>query len=517
MNIGRLITDAASHRGDQIAFVYGDQVTRYREAGIRTQALAYSLAKLGLERGDRVAVLLWNCPQLLESYFATWQAGGCVVPLNARFRADEVAYHVEDSDAQVVIFGQAFRELIEEVALRLPSKRLICVGKPLSGQIAYDDLLQTYWGCSPHEVEISDDDPAWLFYTSGTTGQPKGAMLSHENLTFVAVGWLADLMPLEPDDVGIHAAPLTHGAGFHALALTMRGCTQIIPRSPRFDLAAFCSAVQEYRVTNTWMVPTQIKMLLRYPELGKWDLSSLRWVVHGGAPMYVADLEEAVRRLGSIFVQVYGQGETPMTITYLPRKEHVLEGPESKRLLSCGRVRSGMEVRILDSEDRELSRGQQGEICVRGPAVMKGYWRRPEDTAKTLRHGWLHTGDLGSMDDHGYVYILDRSKDMIISGGENVYPREVEEVLIRHPSISEVCVFGVPDELWGEAVKALVVLKPGFPATEEEILAFTHQRIAGYKNPKSIEFVPELPRNPYGKIMRREIRDRYWVGRVRHV
>lgn len=517
MNIGRLLTDAAELSGDRAAFVFGGQVTSYSEADLRVRALASSLRELGLERGDRVAVLLSNCPQLLESYFATWQAGGCVVPLNPRFRAEEVAYHVEDSGARTVVFGEAFRESIGEIAPRLSAKRFVCVGNPLPGQLAYDALVENQPPASPAGVDVSDDEPAWLFYTSGTTGRPKGAILSHGNLTFVAVGWLADLVPLGTDDVGLHAAPLAHGAGFHALALTLKGCTQVISSLDRFDPAAFCAAVQKHRVTNTWLVPTQIKRLLGYEDLGKWDLSSLRWVVYGGAPMYLADLEQALRRLGRIFVQLYGQGESPMTIACLPREQHALEGPEANRLLSCGRARSGMEVRILDAGGCELPRGQQGEICVRGPAVMKGYWHRPEATAETLRQGWLHTGDLGVMDEHGYLFILDRSKDMIISGGENVYPREVEETLMQHPSVLEACVFGVPHELWGEAVKAFVVLKPGDRASEDEILAFTHARIAAYKNPKSIEFVSGLPRNAYGKVLRREIRDRFWVGQLRHV
>ena len=518
MNIGRMLTQTAERHGDRTAFICGDQSASYREFDARAQALAVGLHDLGLRQGDRVAILMWNCRELLESYYATWLAGGCVVPLNARFQAEEIVYHVSNPASAVLIFGEEFRETIAAIMPRLGTvKHFIVVGEPLAGQIAYDDLLKAWMGNRAPELPVTDDDLAWLFYTSGTTGSPKGAMLTHGNLTFVAVTWVADLMHLEPEDIAVHAAPLTHGAGFHALALTMKACTQVIPPSHRFDPELFCATVQEHKVTNTWLVPTQIKMLLQYPELNKWDLSSLRWVVYGGAPMYTADLKDALQRIGPVFVQLFGQGETPMTATYLRREEHIAEGPGSERLESCGHARSGIEVAILGGEDEELPRGDVGEICVRGPSVMRGYWGMEQATAEALRGGWLHTGDVGSMDQQGYVYILDRRKDMIISGGENIYPREIEEVLMQHPAVAEACVVGVPHQLWGEAVKALIVLDPGASASEEEIIAFVGARLAGYKKPKSVEFVEELVKNAYGKLQRREIRKRYWVEQARQV
>jgi acyl-CoA synthetase (AMP-forming)/AMP-acid ligase II len=441
--------------------------------------------------------------------FATWKAGGCVVPLNARFQREELVYHLADPGARAIIFSEEYRETVAAVRDRVPTvERFICVGEPLPGQLAYGELVTGDPGPAG-DTRAADDDLAWLFYTSGTTGRPKGAMLTHGVLTFVSVSWVADLMPLQPEDVGLHAAPLTHGAGFHALALTMKGATQVLLRPPHFDPENFCATVERHRVTNAWLVPTQIKMLLNYQELEKWDLSSLRWIVYGGSPMYVEDLKEALRRIGPVFVQIFGQGETPMTATYLRREDHVLMGAAAARLASCGRARSGLEVRVLDERDRELPRGQGGQICVRGASVMKGYWERPEATAETLRGGWLHTGDVGYMDGQGYVYILDRTKDMIISGGANVYPREVEEVLIQHPAVSEACVVGVPHEIWGEAVKALVVLRPGEAVTGEELTRFVGERLADYKKPKSVEFTGELPKNAYGKVLRRELKARY--------
>ncbi len=518
MNIGHMLTHTAQRHGSRTAFVCGNERRSYDEFSKRARALAAAFQELGLRRGDRVAVLMWNCPELLETYYATWIAGGCVVPLNARFQAEEIAYHISDPKCSLVVIGQEFQDLVAAVLPQLKSvKHVIAIESSHKGFISYDGLLQASNADDLMDNVVSDDDLAWLFYTSGTTGKPKGAMLTHGNLTFAAVSWVADLMHLEPEDVAIHAAPLTHGAGFHALALTMKGCTQVIPQSKRFDPELFCSTVSEHQVTNTWLVPTQIKMLLRYPSLEQWDLSSLKWIVYGGAPMYVSDMKEALRRIGPVFVQLFGQGETPMTATYLRRENHVAEGPGSEKLSSCGHARSGIELRIVGPSDEELPAGTAGEICVRGPSVMKGYWEQPDATNEALRGGWLHTGDVGSLDEHGYVYILDRSKDMIISGGENIYPREIEEVLVQHPCVAEACVIGVPDEMWGEAVKAVVVLKPDAAATAEEIKTFVGTRIAGYKKPKSVDFVEEIPKNAYGKLLRREIRSRYWVGHARQV
>jgi acyl-CoA synthetase (AMP-forming)/AMP-acid ligase II len=519
MNIGHFLTAAGEQYPERPAFISGDQITTYSQANSRTDRLAAALQHLGLVSGDRVAVLMWNCPQMLESFFAIWKAGGCVVPLNPRYLANEVWYQLNDSRASMIIFGDEFRPMMAQLRESAPTvQHFVVLGQAASGQLEpgqleFEALVAQDRGAKTLAVEVSDDDLAWLFYTSGTAGRPKGAMLTHGNLSFMALGAVADLMRLEPEDVGMHAAPLTHAAGFLSLAMVLKGSAQIILQPRRFIPEVFCLAVAKHRVTSTWLVPTQITLLLQYEDIEKHDLSSLKWIVYGGAPMHVAVLKQALKRIGTVFVQLYGLGESPMTVSYLRANEHILEGKGAERLSSCGHARSGIEIRILGEDSRQMPRGEMGEICVRGQSVMKGYWERPEATAAAIRGAWLHTGDLGYMDERGYLYIVDRTKDMIISGGTNVYPREVEEVLAQHPAIAEVCVFGVPDDLWGEAVRAAVVLKPGALSSAKEIINFAGERMAGYKKPKSVDFLRELPKSPVGKILKRQLRDSYWTGR----
>ncbi len=518
MNLGGILAGAARHHPERTALVWdeGRQRRTYREVDDRADALAAALASvLGVRRGDRVAVMMSNSPELLEVEFATWKAGATIAPLNARLTADEIHYQVNDSEARVLIVGEEFAGTVDGLRERLGVERLVVAGGRLDGAFSLETLFAEHAGQRPDDPATTDDDIAWLAYTSGTTGRPKGAMLTHGCLTAVAVAWLADIQRLEPEDVGLVAAPLTHGAGIMALAFIMKGATQVLLHG--FDPGHYLATIAKERVTHSWLVPTQIKMLLEHPDLDGSDLSSLKTIVYGAAPMYVEDLKEAMARIGPVFVQLFGQTECPMTATYLRAEDHVLEGPGRERLASCGHARSATEVAILGEDDRPLPPGEIGEICVRGPVVMKGYWRQPEATAETLRAGWLHTGDIGRMDDRGYVFILDRTKDMLISGGLNVYPREIEEALLRHPRISAVAVIGVPHERWGEAVKAFVVTAPGAELTEGEVVAFAAGRLAGYKKPKSVDFVTDLPKTTIGKIDKKALRAPYWAGRDRMV
>jgi long-chain acyl-CoA synthetase len=519
MNLGEILAASARLRPDRTALVWhdGEERRNYGELNARADAIAAGLvSELGVGRDQRVAVMMANGPDLLETMYAVWKSGATLAPLNARFTPEEIEYHVSDSEARVFVVGPEFVDTVRGLRDRLTGVESLVLPTEEEGKdVSLAGLLTRHMGQSPPDPGTDDGDVAWIAYTSGTTGRPKGAMLSHGCLTFVAVSWLADLQRLEPEDVGLLAAPLTHGAGIMSLAFTMKGCTQVLLHG--FDIARFLDTIAAEGVTHTWLVPTQVKMILDHPALEGADLSSLKTIVYGGAPMHVEHLKEAVTRIGPVFVQLFGQTETPMTATYLRAQDHVIDGSADQQLASCGYVRSGMEVRILDEEGRPLPVGETGEICVRGPALMNGYWNRPEATAETIRGGWLYTGDVGRFDDQGYLYILDRSKDMLISGGLNVYPREIEEVLARHPGISEVAIIGVPDEKWGEAVKAMVVRSPGAELTEKEVIDFAGDNLAGYKKPKSVDFIEALPKTTYGKIDKKALRAPYWEGRGRMV
>jgi acyl-CoA synthetase (AMP-forming)/AMP-acid ligase II len=520
VNSGEMLTTTATSYPDRVAWIWDGGTRSYGESNQRADALAHGLAGLGVGRGDRVALFMQNRPEAMESFFGVMKLGAVAMPLNPRFTAEEIEYHVADSGARVVIVGEEVADILAKVRDRLTTvEHVIRIGAGSSGDwvVDFDAFIAAHEGERFAAVDVDDGDLAWLAYTSGTTGRAKGAMLTHGNLVFCALGALADTMRLEVEDVAMHAASLTHGSGYNALAYTMKGCTQVLLSPSGFDVEKFLDWVPRYKVNTLFAVPTMIKMVIDHPAVRDADLSSLKWVMYGGAPMYVEDLKKALEIMGPVFVQIYGQTESPMTGTMLRPEEHALDGPGAERLASCGRARSGMQIRIVDEHDRPVPAGEQGEICIRGGTVMKGYWQRPDATAETLRGGWLHTGDIGRMDDHGYVYILDRTRDMVISGGLNVYPREVEEVLLTHPAVSEVCVFGIPDEKWGEALKAHVVLASGQAATAEEIIAHAGRHLAGYKKPKSIDFVAELPKTTYGKLDKKAVRARYWAGQERMV
>lgn len=514
MNIGRLLSESARHHPGDDAVRWGSRRLSYGELDDRVNSLAAGLTELGLSTGDRIGFIMWNRPELLEVLFAAFKLGLCVVPLNARFNSEEIVYHLGDPRASALVHGPEFREAVEKALDRTPSVRHVISldgSSPASSTAAvhdYEDLVAAHPGAPDATVDVDPDAVCWLFYTSGTTGRPKGAMLSHANLMFVTIGWVADLMPLQPEDVTLHAAPLTHGAGFHALAAIAKGSANLIPEKPAFDADATLELIEREGVTNTWLVPTQVNRLAQSPALADRDLSRLHSIVYGGAPFHVEDLKIAVERLGPVLVQVYGQGETPMTATYLRQREHVLGDPDTEaRLASAGYTRTGMEVRLVDENDQPVPTGELGEIVVRGPAVMSGYWERPEESAETLRGGWLHTGDIGKFDERGYLYVLDRLKDLIITGGSNVYAREVEEVLIGHPDVAEVTVIGIPDRDWGERVVAVVVPAEGTDPDGGALIDYCGSQLASYKKPKQVHFLSSLPVSAYGKVLKRELRE----------
>ncbi len=519
MNVGTLFTKSARTFPHRLAIAYGDYELSYQQANERINKLANGLRGLGIQKGSNVAILLHNCPEFLETLFACFKAGLGSVPINFRLHPKECSFIIDNSEAEAVVLGEDFRDSLYALRKEMPRvKHYICITDPLEGMLPYEFLLKNQ-STQFIDEEIEWDHLAWLFYTSGTTGRPKGAMLTHHNLIVMTMNFFADMAPLGPEDVILHAAPLSHGSGLYGLPNVAKAAANVILKSKTFDPKLVFETIQRRKVTNIFMAPAMIKRLITSPEIDKYDLSSLRCIHYGGAPIYEEDLKEAVRKLGQVLVQLFGQAEAPMTISYLRKEEHLLEGTtdQMKRLTSAGIPRTDVEIKIVDPNDKKLPPGEMGEIVLRGEVVMKGYWRNPEATAETLRGGWLHTGDLGIMDERGYVYILDRAKDMIISGGENIYSREIEDVILKHPAVFEVAVIGVPDEKWGEAIKAIVALKQGQKATGEEIINFCKDHLASYKKPKSVEFIDAIPKNPYGKVLKRELREKYWAGEARRV
>ena len=516
MNIGKLLTKSARGLPDHPATVQGSNHQTYGKFNARANQLANALHRLGVDTGDNVAVLMYNCPQMLESMFACFKAGFGVVPINFRLHPNEFAFIIDHSESKAVLVSPEFTESVADIRDRIPRATHLISISDAEGEFLDCEEMLSAESDRFDDVDVSCDDVAWLFYTSGTTGTPKGAMLTHRNLLAMTSSFYADIMPgCSPDDVILHAAPLSHGSGLYALPNIAKAALNVIPEEKSFAAESVLELIEEHRVTNLFAAPTMIKLLLDSSHLEKYDHGSLKALVYGGAPMLIEDTKEALEKLGPCLVQLYGQGEAPMTISYLPHHDHVLDGTDEQiaHLGSAGIPRTEVEVKIVDADDNELAPGEMGEIATRSDMVMKGYWRNPEATAETLRDGWLHTGDVGYLDERGYLFLMDRSKDMIISGGENIYPREIEEVLIQHPAVREVAVVGAPDPKWGEAVTAVVSIVSGESVTEEELIDFCKHHIASYKKPKSVDFVEELPKNNYGKILKRELRKTYWEDR----
>lgn len=520
MNVGKLLTKSAQTFPDKLAIAYGPKKFTYAEFNSRVNRLANTLYRLGVKQGDNIALLQYNYPEMLESIFACFKAGFGAVPINFRLHPKESSFIIDHSEAKTVIVSSEFNKALTEIRDRIPKAHHIITLSGAEGDLLNYEKLISEESDDFTDVDVQPDDLAWLFYTSGTTGMPKGAMLTHRNLIAMTMNFYADICPgFGSDEVILHAAPLSHGSGLYALPNIGKAALNVIPESKSFDPELIFKAIEDFRVTNMFAAPTMVKLMVDSPAADKFDHRSLKALNYGGAPMLVEDMKEAIKKLGPCLVQLFGQAESPMTITYLPHRDHVLEGTQKQleRLASAGIPRTDVEVKIFGSDDKELPPGNMGEIVTRSDLVMGGYWRNAEATADTIKNGWLHTGDMGYMDESGYLFIMDRSKDMIISGGENIYPREIEEVLVKHPAVREVAVIGVPDPKWGEAVKAVVSCIEGKSTTEDELIAFCKENIAGYKKPKSVDFVDELPKNNYGKILKRDLRKKHWEGKERKV
>ena len=455
-----------------------------------------------MRKGDRILLHARNSNAVLETMWASWMLGAVWVPTNFRLTPPEVAYLAQSSGASVHIFDAAFPEHAVAASAENPNARLhIWIG---AGDLSWEDLA-TSGQRVDHAADVDRDDAAWFFYTSGTTGRPKAGVLTHGQLEYVVTNHLCDLMPGTTEhDVSLVVAPLSHGAGIHALAQVARGAASVLLSGERLDCEEAWQLVERHRVTNMFTVPTILTMLSRHEAVDRYDHSSLRYVIYAGSPMYRADQQHALRKLGHVLVQYFGLGEVTGNITVLPPHLHSID--DDMPVGSCGYPRTGMDITILDVAGNHLAPGETGEICVRGPGVFAGYHNNPEATEQATRFGWFHTGDLGHRDERGFVYITGRASDMYISGGSNVYPREIEEVLLSHPAVMEACVVGMPHERWGESGAAVVVLEDGAAAMEAELLAHLDGRLAKYKWPTRFVFWPELPRSGYGKVAKRDVK-----------
>ncbi|MDI6775936.1 MAG: long-chain-fatty-acid--CoA ligase [Syntrophales bacterium] len=479
----------------------------YGEFNARVNSLLNGLCDLGVKKGDRVAVLYHNCHHYAELFFALVKGGMVLVPIDFRLKEKEISFLLNNSQASMVVVGEDYIEVLPS-PVDIPTVRgLICIGKAPDGMEDYEYLISSHPPWEPR-VNVEEKDLATLYHTSGTTGVPKGVMMTHKNLISIATNTLIAFR-ITPDDITLHTSPFSHVAPIWPLLIHfyMGGSNVLLKKFAPQDVL---EAIEEERITTWNSVPVMIIQLLNYPDIHRYDLSSLRWISYGAAPMPVEILKRALTLLGPILIQVYGLTEA-YPVTLLPREDHILEGPEEKlrRLGSCGRELINCEARVVDERGEDVAPGEIGEIITKGDHVMEGYWGLPEETSATIKDGWLYTGDLATVDAEGYIYIVDRKKEIIISGGENISPREVEEVIYMHPSVSEVAVIGVPDEKWGEAVKALVVLREGKKATAEEIIDLCKNNLAGFKKPKAVEFLISLPHTPSGKVLKRELRERY--------
>ena len=478
MNLVQLLLRSARWLPERPALALGATPVRsYRQMAQRVSRIASGFKKkLNLKPHDRVALAMKNCPEFYEVLFACWHAGMTAVPMNAKLHAKEFAYILENSGAKVCFTSP-------DLAAAIPS------GRALDENLLMDEAV-------PAEVE--PDEPAWLFYTSGTTGVPKGAVLTHRNMLFQTQAYFADIDRLAPTDAALHPAPLSHGSGLYGLPHFVAGAVNVIPESGQFDPAEIFELLERWPNASFFAAPTMIVRLLASPAAR--TPRGLKTITYGGAPMYVADCLRAIELFGPRLYQLFGQGEAPMTITGLSQLEH----ERRTHLDTCGIARTGVKVKIFDEDDRELPAGEAGEIVTRSDCVMAGYWENAAATARTLRGGWLHTGDVGSLDAEGFLTIRDRSKDMIISGGSNIYPREIEEVLLRHPAVAECSVVGRRHPEWGEEVIAFIVARGVVEQADLDALCLDN--IARFKRPRDYRFVDALPKNNYGKVLKTELR-----------
>jgi fatty-acyl-CoA synthase len=508
MNLAHFLTQNARRHGDRTGFIWADRSWTWREIDSHVSALAAALAARGIVKGDRILVHSRNCDEMFWSMFAAFRLGAVWVPTNFRLMPEEVAYLGTASGAKAFLCHGDFPDHASAVsgpALAFTWR----IGEGAFGETSLADAIKANAGARVDNIAVDYDDPCWFFFTSGTTGRSKAAVLTHGQMAFVVTNHLADLTPGTTErDASLVVAPLSHGAGIHQLVQTARGVPTILLPTERFDIAEAFRLIEAHRVSNIFTVPTILKMMVEHPAADRADHSSLRYVIYAGAPMYREDQKAALKKLGSVLVQYFGLGEVTGNITVLPPELHDPDDGLHARIGTCGFERTGMQVSIQGDDGRELKPLETGEICVIGPAVFAGYYDNPDANAKAFRNGWFRTGDLGHMDEEGFIYITGRASDMYISGGSNIYPREVEEKILTHPAIGEVAVLGVPDPVWGEVGVAVCVPREGAsPVTEAEMAGFLAPKVPRYKMPKRFFFWDALPKSGYGKIPKRLVRD----------
>lgn len=511
MNLAHVLRQNARRFPDLPGIIWGEQRWSWAEIELEVNAQAAALAARGIGKGDALLVHSKNTAQMFFSLFAAFKLGAVWVPTNFRLMPDEVIYLATFSRAKGFLCHADFPEHAEAVRANVPNVEFIWrfdeQAKPATfGEATVSAKMDEYRGQRVPDAAVNYDDPCWYFFTSGTTGRSKAAVLTHGQMAFVMTNHLCDLLPGATEaDASLVVAPLSHGAGVHQLNIVARGAPTIMLPTERFDVEEAWRLVEKYRVTNIFTVPTILKMLVEHEAVDRFDHSSLRSVIYAGAPMYREDQKFALKKIGKVITQYFGLGEVTGNITVLPPALHDPEDNANTKFGTCGFERTGMQVSIQDDEGKELQPFETGEICVIGPAVFAGYFDNPEANAKAFRDGWFRTGDLGHMDEQGFTYITGRASDMFISGGSNIYPREIEEKILTHPAVIECAVLGVPDKLWGEVGVAICVAKE--PVEEAVLAEYLSAKIPRYKMPKRFFFWEALPKSGYGKIPKRMVKD----------
>jgi fatty-acyl-CoA synthase len=509
MNLANFVTQMARRLPDAIGMAAGDDAWTWREIDGRVSALASALAARGVRKGDRVLAHSKNCREMVEAMFATFRLGAVWVPTNWRITPRDLAATATHCDVKALLWHEDFPAHAAAVRAAVPGLAVAATLGHVAGEPSVAELMAGHRGEQFRNADVNHDDPCWFFQTSGTTGRSKSAVLTHGQMAFVLNNHLCDLMPGTTErDVSLVVAPLSHGAGLHLLTQVARGAKTVLMQGDKFEARQAWRLVEQHRVTNLFTVPTIVKVLVEDPAVDEFDRSSLRYLIYAGAPMYRADQKAALRKLGKVIVQYFGLGEFTGNITVLPAELHEADDDApGARIGTCGFERTGVQVSIQDETGREVPDGETGEICVCGPAMFAGYWLDAQANEQAFRDGWFRTSDLGRIDAQGFLYITGRASDMYISGGSNIYPKELEEKILMHPAVGEACVLGWPDPFWGEVGVAVCVAKAGQRIDEQELLAWLGAQVASYKVPKRVIVWDEMPKSAYGKITKKLVRD----------